>query len=61
MLVAEMAPGLTRGFILGRAGTDDGLDALDGDDRVEPGTRRVHADAIRNRIEALFLDDLRGR
>ena len=61
MLVAEIAPGIDQRIHLRRAGADDGADPLDRDDRVEPGAGGVHADALLDRVEPLFLDDLRHR
>jgi hypothetical protein len=35
------------------------LGAFDRDDRIEAGARRVHANPLLDRLEALFLNDLR--
>ena len=61
MLVAEIAPGLTSGFISGAPVPTTVLDAFDGDDGVEPRAGRVDADPLLDRVEALLLDDLRHR
>ena len=45
----------------GRAGPDNGPDALDRDDRVEARAGGVDTDPLRDRLESLLLDDLRHR
>ena len=59
MLVAEIAPGFTSGFISGAPVPTTVLDAFDGDDRVEARAGRVDADPLLDRVESLLLDDLR--
>ena len=61
MLVAEMAPGLTSGFISGAPVPTTVRTAFDGDDRVEARAGRVDADLLLDRLEPLLLDDLRHR
>ena len=61
MLVAEIAPGLTSGFISGAPVPTTVLHAFDRDDRVEARAGRVDADPLLDRLEALLLDDLRHR
>jgi hypothetical protein len=61
MLVVEIAPGLTRGFISGFPRAFDHLHAFDRDDGVEARARGIHADPVRNGIQALLLHHLRHR
>ena len=56
-----MAPGFTSGFISGAPVPTTVRTALDGDDRVEARAGRVHADPLLDRVQPLFLDDLRHR
>ena len=61
MLVAEIAPGFTSGFISGAPVPDDRPDAFNRDDRVEPRAGGIDADAFLDRAGALLLDDLGHR
>ena len=50
MLVAEIAPGLTSGFISGAPVPTTVLHAFDGDDRIEARAGRIDADPLLDRL-----------